>query len=326
MMRVALLVLLSACYSPKTTEAPVDDARAAPCPEPELGPRIKWRHKWGSGAAASLIGQPHHAATDAVVNPGSDALIGGKFAYGTTSKDLEDEDVAVWMPAAPCGRWDAITSARTNGDGRARFAVPGHLIPQPGVYPFQTIVRGDQSRAYGTVFVVPRGQRTVVFDIDGTLTTSDAQLVKQIALGDDPAARPGGNVIAQQYARAGYLIVYVTGRPYFLREASRDWLRRNHFPLGVLITTETLSDSKPDDDHVGAFKRRMLEALIDEAGLDIRYAFGNAGTDVCAYALAGIPPAVTYIIGKHGGEACGGGAHAPSQKLTDYRTFVPPGI
>jgi phosphatidate phosphatase PAH1 len=204
------------------------------------------------------------------------------------------------------------------------LTVPARLIGQPGLYPFQLIVNGDQSRAYGTVFVVPGGQRTVVFDIDGTLTTSDAQLAKQIALGDDPAARPGGSAIAQQYARAGYLLVYVTGRPYFLREASRDWLRRHGFPLGVLVTTESLSDSKPDDDHVGAFKRRSLEALMSGPGVDIRYAFGNAGTDVCAYALAGIAPAVTYIIGKHGGEACGG--HAASQRLTDYRTFIPPGI
>jgi phosphatidate phosphatase PAH1 len=325
MLRVALgLLFLAGCYSSRPADQAIERAPVAACPEAQPGPRAKWRHRWGSAAASSLIGQPHHAASDPVVNPGSDAIITAKFAYGTASKDLEDEDVTLWMQAGPCARWDRVATARTDSDGRTQLQVPAKLIGQPGAYPFQLIVDGDHSRAYGTVFVVPPRARTVVFDIDGTLTTSDAQLAKQLALGDDPAARPGGNAIAQQYARSGYLLIYITGRPYFLRESSRDWLRRHQFPLGVLVTTESLNDSRPSPQHVGTFKRRTLETLMQGSGLDVRYAFGNASTDVCAYAEAGIPPEVTYIVGKHGGDACGD--YAPSQRLSDYRTFIAPGI
>ncbi len=318
---VVLLIAASGCYTPTHASdppppAPTAVAAARSCPQPAIGERQPWRHKVGSSATSTLLGQAHHAVTDPVINPGSDAVIDGKFAYGTTSKDLEGEDVTVWLQTRPCGPWVPVATARTDDDGKARFSVPAARVPSVGAYPFQAVVRGDLTRAYGTIFVVDHGTPAVVFDIDGTLTTSDLQLAAQIVLGDDPAMRDGADQVARAYARAGFLPIYVSGRPYFLREASRDWLRRHRFPRGVLVTTDTLGESSPSEDGVGAFKLQRLEELENGAGLDLRYAYGNASTDVCAYARAGIAPNATYIIGKHGGAHCGG--YAPTVPLHGY--------
>lgn len=318
---IALTVVLAGCYSSKATEQP-PPARAAkaPCPQATLTTPEVWRHRISSSATATLLGQPHHAATDPVVNPGAGAVVAGKFAYGSTSKDLEDEDVTLLVQTAPCRAWAPVATARTDSNGEARFTVPGQVIDRSGAYPFQLVVHGDRSRAYGTIFVVAPGTRAVVFDIDGTLTTSDAQLARQIALGDDPAMRTGADAVARAYADGGYFPIYITGRPYFLRETSRDWLRRRGFPRGALITTENLRQASPSRSGVGAFKLSRLKGLIDDAGVSIEYAYGNASTDVCAYAEAGIAPRTTYIVGKHAGEACGAGS--ATQPLDDYQEHL----
>ncbi len=317
----ALIAATCSCYAPTHVREPAAHAAPRVCPQPAIGERRPWRHHVGSAATSTLLGEAHHAVSDPVINPGSDAVIDGKFAYGTTSKDLEDEQVTVWLQARPCGPWVPAAAARTDDDGKARFSVPASRLPRVGAYPFQAVVNGDLTRAYGTIFVVAPGAPAVVFDIDGTLTTSDLQLAEQLVLGDDPAMRDGANEVARAYARAGFLPIYVSGRPYFLREASRDWLRRHHFPRGVLVTTDTLGQAAPSTSGVGAFKLQRLEELRDGAGVNIRYAYGNASTDVCAYARAGIAPQATYIVGKHGGAHCGG--YAPTVPLKSYPSHLP---
>nr|MBA2320394.1 hypothetical protein [Deltaproteobacteria bacterium] len=53
----------------------------------------------------------------------------------------------------------------------------------------------------------------VLFDIDGTLTTGDGELIEDL-LGDGaPHMRPGASAVAQRWANLGYLVVYITGRP-----------------------------------------------------------------------------------------------------------------
>jgi phosphatidate phosphatase PAH1 len=287
------------------------------CPGPDTGPRQRWQHRFGSAATSTLVGDPHHSATDPVINPGNDAMVRAKFAYGTVSKDLEGEDASLWLQMRPCGRWAEVDQQRTNHAGRAAFAVPAALIARVGAYPFQLVVRGDLTRAHGTIFVVAEGTQAVAFDVDGTLTTGDSELIEQIALGNDPEVRPGASATVRLYAEAGYLPIYITGRPYMLRKSSRDWLRRHGFPPGVMITTDRLRDSRPSRDAIGRFKRSALLALIEGSHLDIVSAYGNAGTDICAYAEAGIDPRSTYIVGKHRGQHCGG--YVATQPIYDYR-------
>jgi len=45
-----------------------------------------------------------------------------------------------------------------------------------------------------------------------------------------------------------------------------------------------------------------VKYLRNTVGLNIVRAYGNATTDIAAYADGGIPKADTYIIGEHAGE------------------------
>ncbi len=309
----------SACYRPSNAPRRSGGPRST-CPQPDTGARSRWRHRVRGAATSSLYGEPHHSANDPVLNPGGDAIVRGKFAYGAVSKDLEHEEVSLWLEMRPCGGWAEIARKTTDGKGRVALTVPARLIPTPGAYRFQLVVSGDLSRTGGTIFVLEPGTQTVVFDIDGTLTTGDGQLVEQLALGWDPDVRPGAAAVARLYARAGYLPVYISGRPYMLRDATRDWLRRYGFPRGIVITTDAVGEGLPGEGRVGDFKQRWLDALGSGPRLAFAAAYGNAKTDVCAYARAGIDPYATFIIGKHGGLDCPG--FAATQPLDDLREHL----
>ena len=288
---------------------------AASCPQPEVGNRDSWRHRFDSAATTGLLGDAHHAATDPIVNPGDDAQITGKFAYGTMSKDLEGEDVSLWLRMQPCGGWEEIATERTDDNGEVSFAVASSRVPTVGVYAYQLVVHGDLSRAHGSIYVLERGTRVVVFDVDGTLTTGDSELVEQLVFGHDPDMRADADQVAKAYVNAGYLPIYITGRPYFLRSGTAWWLRRHTFPRGPLITTDSLASARASRFHVGKFKRERLVALREGAGLEIVAAYGNAKTDVCAYAEAGIDPDVTYILG---GKAKRCDDHVPPHLLDGF--------
>jgi hypothetical protein len=67
----------------------------------------------------------------------------------------------------------------------------------------------------------------------------------------------------------------------------------------------TASDVLPTNSGVGDYKVRYLGSL-KAGGLGLDDAFGNATTDVYAYARAGISVARTWIIGPNAGS---GGTH-----------------
>lgn len=67
-------------------------------------------------------------------------------------------------------------------------------------------------------------------------------------------------------------------------------------------------------------KRETLIDMEARAGLDIRFAYGNATTDVCAYATAGVHPNATHIIGSNAGTACPG--FEPTVAVDDYITHL----
>ena len=54
-----------------------------------------------------------------------------------------------------------------------------------------------------------------------------------------------------------------------------------------------------------AYKKSALEDF-KSAGLDLAIAYGNATTDICAYAAAGIDPKRTFILGPYARQGCDG--------------------
>ncbi|MBC8071234.1 MAG: hypothetical protein IAG13_23115, partial [Deltaproteobacteria bacterium] len=87
----------------------------------------------------------------------------------------------------------------------------------------------------------------------------------------------------------------------WLCEHSRTWLREGGYPPGVVHTTDRHREVAPRVDGVGRFKADFL-ARLHGAGYRIAAAYGNAATDVWAYAQAGLPVDHTFIIGPHGGD------------------------
>ncbi len=268
--------------------------------------------------AITVLGSPAHSLSDGVGDLGQDVALTARFRYGRLGMDLNDEGVSIWARTSACGDWDRLGDATTDDEGRVHFTVPGDLFAAPGRYPVSVVVDGDGSRADGAVFVVAAGQPTVVFDIDGTLTTSDSELFQELFTGSTPDMWPGASDVANAYATAGYLPVFLTGRPESWTNSSRAWLTEMGFPTGVVRTTDRKAQVLPTRSGVGEFKRTVLLDLEQRPELRIVAAYGNAPTDICAYAQAGIDPKDTFIIGPHAGEACDGGE--PTQALADYRT------
>jgi len=151
----------------------------------------------------------------------------------------------------------------------------------------------------------------IVTDIDETLTISDGEFIMQISDGNyDPIEREGGSELITAYADLGYRIMYLTARSEDIvlevtgetaREATERWLVEHGYPTDPETTLVVLAPMFVFDDTAQAYK---AAALMEQqaAGWRFDYAYGNATSDIGAYAEAGIDTSVTFIIGEHAGE------------------------
>jgi hypothetical protein len=177
----------------------------------------RWKHPRSRLIAQSGIA--NHAIQDLLVTEGSPVIVGGKFAYGHPSKDLEDEPVLGFLDTS--SGWVPLGEESTDDDGRVWFTVSPPL--QSGVYNVKLEVEGDASVADAWLWVLPRGTHLSIFDIDGTLTTRDEEILKNVEADlflpllhrqYVPKAYPGAVLLTQAQAARGYVNVYLTGRPY----------------------------------------------------------------------------------------------------------------
>lgn len=299
-----LLVGVMCLCSASAAAQPLDLEDHTACAYPEGFPKlpgVEWRHK--RSAIIANLGEPWHFARDAVSVGKSGVTLQAKFSYGDISKDTEDETVRVLLQT--CDGWQKLGEAITDDDG---WVVLNHTEAlEPGIYRvlFQQVADGTYTTS--KLWVVPKGTKVAVFDIDGTLTTGDEEIFREVIddIVDDgehvPVAYPGGEALSKFYNARGYLLVYLTGRPYWLTRHSRDWLVDQGMAHGVLRLTTTNSDSWPTDAAVGKFKLAELQGL-QSLGLEIDVAHGNAPTDISAYIGAGVPKEQIWIIGPHAGE------------------------
>jgi hypothetical protein len=268
----------------------------------------------------SILGA-EHSAQDVLATTGGPVTVVGKFAYGRSNRDLEDEWIEVWMDDCS-GEYRHLGDVLTDGDGRIALAL--EETPEVGRYALYLRVRGDGTAAHSTLRVVPRGTQVVVFDIDGTLSSSDLAFYVDTAydyflsilIGEFvPDARRGAREVTEARYDAGYLLVYLTGRPYWVTRSTREWLEVQGMAPGSLHTTNSNDETRGREDGLGDFKLNYLISL-QELGLDIHAAYGNKATDIYAYEGAGIPLERTYIAGQdHGGE---GGTVAIGSDYVDH--------
>ncbi len=307
-----LLLLLTACRS--DAPAAAADPLSPPCkiealasctfPAHDPQPARGWtRHRSG---LVKKWGDPNHSVQDILVTEGSPVTIEGKFTYGNLSKDLEGEPILGFLNTD--GGWVSLGEKSTDDDGRVRFTVAPPL--KIGVYGVQLEVAGDASVAVARLWVLPRGTHLAVFDIDGTLTTSDEEIIRNVKKERllhkqyVPKAYPGAAQLTAAQAARGTVNVYLTGRPYWLANTTREWLWPEgspSFAFGVLHVTDSNEEAFPKEAGVGAFKLGFLQKLV-AAGFLLDLAYGNARTDISAYRGAGLSPQAVWIIGPHGGE------------------------
>jgi hypothetical protein len=273
-----------------------------------------WRHKL-KAYFAIMQGAANHRVQDPVIRTGTEGAVHARFTYGPFDKDLEDEDVEVFIQSCP--GWDDLGKLRTNGHGAIKFTVPAYL--PPGDYRLRLVVLGDGSTADGEIAVWPAGVQAVVTDIDGTLTTSDFEAVEDILFGQDAEMYPDANTAMSLWVANNYRLIYLTGRPQLVNRYSRNWLAEHGFPWGVLHLTDSNDQIFPVDSSVGAFKTNYLQDLQDEFGVELVAAYGNASTDIGAYEDVGIAKERTFIIGPNAGDD---GTQPLSGSYTDHLTTI----
>jgi hypothetical protein len=102
------------------------------------------------------------------------------------------------------------------------------MATTPGHYDIVALLPEDNTFARGSLFVLKPGTKCVLFDMDGTITVGDQEVVAQFALnavagstaiGDrvltqawDQKARAHARTVVRLWAAKGYQPVYLSGR------------------------------------------------------------------------------------------------------------------
>jgi phosphatidate phosphatase PAH1 len=280
---------------------------------PSLEATRDWHHIGSSLTAAT--GDAKHRGRDAIYTAGQAQWIIGKFAYGDIDKDLEDEDVDVYVERECNGSWEKLGTSRTTHDdahatvegvsdsgGRVFFQVPAGKELALGRHRVRLVVAGDHSSTDLLVDVVPKDAPVVVSDVDGTLTSSELAEFPAGLVGVLPDAQPDAAAVLTALVKKGYRPIYLTARAEALTARTKEFLAQRGFPAGIVHTTT--SGLGAFGDAAAQFKSGEL-ARIEQKGLAIQWAFGNKASDTDAYDAADVEPRDHRIFLKvddtHGG-------------------------
>lgn len=248
------------------------------------------RHK-----ALTKIAAPNHRGIDLLLGPGDEQIVFAKMVYGELDKDLEDEDVELWVLRGCAGDWEKLGEARTTGDdapasksgepgggGRVRFDIPADKRLGVGLHPVRVVARGDGSTAELSVLVSDGKLAMAVSDVDGTLTGSEVEEFEKLVKGDLPTAHPDAAEAIGALREKGYLPVYLTARPEWLVNRTRAFLRERGFPSGLVQTTQTKTG------YLGSAAGNWKALALAELGKhgEVRFGFGNMPGDAAAYERA----------------------------------------
>ena len=311
---------------------PLSDAKVLQCPAPGALPFRTESHTFARDQSATLAeNNPRNKdeGGDVLGNPGGATAniyladdaepASGAFAYlgvkarttptkGLFSNPIAGEPVSLWHNDDASGTWEARGRATTDDNGQYSIDSAGFIAPNGE--PIYSILEGDLSCADQYNFLLPPGTKVVVSDIDGTLTTDDAELIMQVA--DEsyvPKLMTGGDAMLQAWDAKGYPIIYLTARSHQFRSESRVWLRDFDFPAGPMITSNMTNEAD-------VYKTAWLKRMFGAFGWVPVAAYGNADTDIIAYENAGIPKDKTFIVGPLAGNS--GTVAIPNMDYTQH--------
>lgn len=117
----------------------------------------------------------------------------------------------------------------------------------------------------------------IVVDIDDTISRTDLDDLLFDEKDDDSRPLKHSPRVLRHLSK-DYQILYLTARPSFLLEKTRQWLEENDFPAAPVL----VSHQKRDLLRQGVYKRRVLEGLQKTWPL-VLIGIGDRGTDAEAY-------------------------------------------
>lgn len=246
------------------------------------------------------FGDANHRGRDMFYNPGDTQWIMGKFSYGTFDDDIKGEFVDMYV-LRDCGdSWEFLGTATTTEDGahatvegvedtggRIYYQIPAEKALGLGWHRVHMVVKGDLSSTDLFINVVEKGAPIIVSDIDGTLTTYETEEFVALASGSLPAMQKDAANLFNTFADKGFNIFYMTARPEWLGQRTRDFFEQYGFPRGIVHTTLTKSGALGNE--AATYKTNEL-SMIGNRGLVPTYAFGNTASDADAYFNAQVKP------------------------------------
>ncbi|GMU21526.1 MAG: hypothetical protein AMXMBFR13_16190 [Phycisphaerae bacterium] len=167
------------------------------------------------------------------------------------------------------------SSTQRKGRAEADCTLPGGAC---STFEAKTRVGGKTLRAQGTVFTWDPTRTVIAVDIDDTLSHTDyGDLL--LTGGRDSGSRPiaGSRETLQELAKH-YHIAYVTSRPRFLMERSREWLNRHGYPPGPVVTSPSWEEWSDQTE----FKTGEL-ARLRKQWPNLLIGIGDKQVDVDAY-------------------------------------------
>jgi hypothetical protein len=311
---ILALGLIAACSD---SEPPLTDATSLQCPFPGALPfRLESTgfQKSTNKTLATDDPRSKDEASDTLGNPGgvvasiylpddqrsSAAPVDYHGAKARTTPmggfyatPLAGENVSLWYYDIAKVAWQSVGRGKTGDNGYYDLPATGFVAPNGR--PIYAMLEADGSCAVHFDYLLAPGAKVVVTDIDGTLTTDDLELTKQLS--DEtylPMMATAADRLMQAWAMKRYPIVYLTARTHVLRPESRGWLADLGFPDGPLIT----ANGGPSAD---VYKTLWMNRMVQDFGWTVVAAYGNADTDITAYANAGVPLSQTFIIGPLAG-------------------------
>lgn len=265
---------------------------------PTLGKKRSWKNFLSSWI--TLFGEPNHRGRDQIFVEGHPQTLIGKFAYGLFDKDLKGEEVDIFVERGCSGAWEKLGTAVTTNDGqlptvngieddggRIYFSIPANRTLGIGRHRVRMVVAGDHSFADLVVDVVPPGTTYFVSDVDGTLTTHETEEWTSLLTGSQSNARPYAARSLASLAAKGIRPLYLTARPEWLKNRTREFLAAEGFPPGIIHTTQ---DVLPALGSGASNYKGDLLTRYQSLGIEFAWSFGNTSTDGDAYERASIEP------------------------------------
>ena len=334
-MRLALapVVLLAACGGGSDLP-PLTTATSLTCPDPgdlpfrlestgyknqaslnlsTEDPRVKDEASDTLGNPGGTTANVYLADADAPPSSGGTVVFHGRKAVNTATNGfignaLPGEFVSLWTYDPATSAWLQLGRMQTDAAGFYDFPATAY-VPANG-QPVYAMLEANGTCAEHFTYLAPSGTKVVVVDIDGTLTLNDAEF--QTEVGDEtyvPKLMGAADKLTQAWTAKHYQIVYLTARPHVFMTETRQWLESQGFPEGPVITEN-------DFEEAHAYKALWLGRMVMDFGWDIFAAYGNADTDIAAYADTMIPLDHTFIVGPEGG--VGGTTAIPGLDFTAH--------